>query len=206
MNVYHVHVNLIKGKNKMSVANPIAEIAAALRAMPPITVANGTHTKPVSIGGPVTIPAVQPINYVERFITPKEKESYYIVKFEIDQRDADRITVSSKQSGKLDNDELIKLAIMLNYQQIDDWDGEWYNLGAMEEYLSENYLDGFFYDSCNRFGFDDITIEGYDADKDEFYSVVIPELEDLGITNITEAYHKYFKTGDDCDSYETDED
>ena len=63
----------------MSVANPIAEIAAALRAMPPITVANGTHTKPVSIGGPVTIPAVQPINYVERFITPKEKESYYLI-------------------------------------------------------------------------------------------------------------------------------
>ena len=190
----------------MSVANPIAEIAAALRAMPPITVVNGTHTKPVSIGGPVTIPAVQPMGYVERFITPKEKESYYIVKFEIDQRDADCITVSSKQSGKLDTDELIKLAIMLNYRQIDDWDGEWFNLGAMEEYLSENYLDGFFYDACNRFGFDDITIEGYDADKDEFYSVTIPELEDLGIKNITEAYHKYFKTGDDCDSYETDED
>lgn len=180
----------------MSVANPIAEIAAALRAMPPITVTNGTHPRPTSIGGPTNIPVTQPMGYVERFVTPKQKESYYIVTFEIDQRDADRITVSSKQSGKLDCDELIRLAIMLNYQQIDDWDGGWFNLSAMEDYLSENYLSGFFYDACNRFGFDDITIEGYDADKDEFYSIVIPELEDLGITDITEAYHKYFNCGE----------
>ena len=186
----------------MSVANPIAEIAAALRAMPPITVVNGTHPRPTSIGGPGNILAVQPMGYVERFMTPKPKESYYIVTFKIDQRDADCITVSSKQRGKLDSDELIRLSIMKHYDEIDDWDGGWYNLGPMEEYISDNYLDGFFYDSCNRFGFDDIRVEGYDADKDEFYTIDIPTPSEIGIQNITNAYHQYFN----CEEASEDED
>ena len=186
----------------MSVANPIAEIAAALRAMPPITVANGTHPRPTSIGGPGNIPAVQPMGYVERFMTPKPKESYYIVTFEIDQRDADCITVSATQRGKLDSDELIRLSIMKHYREIDDWDGEWFNLSAMEEYLSDTYLSGFFYDACNRFGFDDIRVEGYDADKDEFYKIDIPTPSELGIQNITNAYHQYFN----CEEASEDED
>lgn len=182
----------------MSVANPIAEIAEALRASTArVVVSEGIHTTPASVGGPANIPVTQYMGYVERFITPKQKESYYIVTFDIDQRDADCITVSSKQSGKITMDELIKLAIMLNYREIDDWDGEWFNLGPMEEYLSDNYLSGSFYDACNRFGFDDITIEGYDADKDEFYELVIPPLEQLGINNVTAAYHEYFGVDDE---------
>ena len=129
-------------------------------------------------------------------MTPKQKESYYIVIFDIDQRDADRITVSSKQHGKLDSDELIRLSIMKHYRAIDDWDGEWYNLSPIEEYISDNYLHGFFYDSCNRFGFDDISIEGYDADKDEFYTIDVPTPSQLGIRNITNAYHQYFNCGE----------
>ena len=187
----------------MSVANPIAEIAEALRARTAqVVVSEGTHTNPASIGGPGNIPAVQPMGYVERFVTPKQKESYYIVTFDIDQRDADCITVSSKQRGKLDSDELIRLSIMKHYREIDDWDGGWYNLGAMEEYISDNYLSGFFYDSCNRFGFDDISIEGYDADKDEFYKIDIPTPSQLGIQNITNAYHQYFN----CEEGSEDED
>jgi len=182
----------------MSVANPIAEIAEALRARTAqVVVSEGTHTTPVSIGGPANIPAVQSMGYVERFITPKQKASYYIVTFDIDQRDADCITVSSTQHGKLDSDELIRLSIMKHYREIDDWDGEWYNLGPMEEYISDNYLNGFFYDSCNRFGFDDISIEGYDADKDEFYTIDIPTPSQLGIQNITNAYHQYFNCEDE---------
>ena len=119
----------------MSVANPIAEIAEALRASTArVVVSEGTHTTLASIGGPGNIPATQYMGgYVERFVTPKQKESYYIVTFDIDQRDADCITVSSKQRGKLDSDELIRLSIMKHYREIDDWDGGWYNLGPMEE-------------------------------------------------------------------------
>lgn len=181
----------------MSVANPIAEIAEALRARTAqVVVSDGIHTTPASVGGSTNIPVTQYMGYVERFITPKQKESYYIVTFDIDQRDADCITVSSKQHGKLDSDELIRLSIMKHYCEIDDWDGEWYNLGPMEEYISDNYLDGFFYHSCNRFGFDDISIEGYDADKDEFYTMDIPTPSQLGIQNITNAYHQYFNCGE----------
>ena len=182
----------------MSVANPIAEIAEALRARTAqVIVSEGIHTTPASIGGPGNIPSVQPMGYIERFMAPKQKESYYIVTFDIDQRDADCITVSSKQEGKLDCDELIRLSIMKHYREIDDWDGGWYNLGAMEDYISDNYLDGFFYDSCNRFGFDNISIEGYDADKDEFYTIDVPPPSQLGIQNITDAYHQYFDCGEE---------
>lgn len=182
----------------MSVANPITEIAEALKARTAqVAVSEGIHTTPVSVSGPANISAVQTMGYIERFMAPKQKESYYIVTFDIDQRDADCITVSSKQHGKLDSDELIRLSIMKHYREIDDWDGEWYNLGSMEEYISDNYLNGFFYDSCNRFGFDDITVEGYDADKDEFYTIDIPAPSELGIRNITNAYHQYFDCGED---------
>lgn len=135
----------------------------------------------------------------EDFARPTAKRSYYIVHFDIDQRDADCISVSTREIyGKLELDELIRLTILTNYMLLDAYDGEWYNLGPLEEYLKE-YLDGFFYDPCNRFKVDDINITGYDADKDEFFEIDMPDLLELGIDDINEAYHKYFDIEDEYD-------
>lgn len=134
---------------------------------------------------------------VEGFIHLKPKQSYYVIHFDIDQRDADCISVSTSEIyGKMDIEELTKLTILANYMLLDDYDGEWYNLGPLEEFISE-YLNGFFYDPCNRFKVDDITITGYDADKDQFFEIELPDLLELGIEDINEAYHKYFKVEDE---------
>lgn len=138
----------------------------------------------------------------EDFARPTAKRSYYIVHFDIDQRDADCISVSTREIyGKMDIEELTKLTILANYMLLDDYDGEWYNLGPLEDYLKE-YLDGFFYDPCNRFKVDDINITGYDADKNEFFEIDMPDLLELGIKDINEAYHKYFGVEDE---YEDDD-
>ena len=129
--------------------------------------------------------------------TVKKKKSYYVVTFDIDQRDADCITVSSRQDGEPSVEELIKLAILEHYDDLSAYDGAWYNLGPLQEFLDNVYLNGFFYEPCNRFKIDGISITGYDAEKDMFYDLPIPSLKDLGITNIDEAYEHYFSTEDD---------
>lgn len=129
--------------------------------------------------------------------TVKKKKSYYVVTFDIDQRDADCIKVSSRQDGEPSVEELIKLAILEHYDELSVYDGAWYNLGPLEEFLDNVYLSGFFYEPCNRFKIDGISITGYDAKKDEFYDLPIPSLKNLGITNIDEAYEHYFPAEDD---------
>ena len=134
---------------------------------------------------------------VEQFMEIQRPESHYVVTFEIDQRDADDITVSSYQSGKLSKEELIKLSILAHYNQLSDYDGGWWSLRPLDDFLEE-YLHGNFYDQCNRFKVNDIEIHGYNADTNQFYTMDIPELDELGIVDIDEAYHQYFG-GDECD-------
>ena len=129
--------------------------------------------------------------------TVKKKKSYYVVTFYIDQRDADCITVSSRQDGEPSVEELIKLAILEHYDDLSAYDGAWYNLGPLQEFLDDVYLRGFFYEPCNRFKINGISITGYNAKKDEFYDLPIPSPKDLGITNIDEAYEHYFDIDDE---------
>lgn len=134
---------------------------------------------------------------IDSFKKTANKESYYVVKFDIDQRDADWITVSSRQNGEPSVRELIKLAILEHYDDLSAYDGAWFNLGPLQDFLDNVYLDGFFYEPCNRFKINGISITGYDAEKDMFYDLPIPSLKDLGITNIDEAYEHYFPTESD---------
>lgn len=133
---------------------------------------------------------------IDFFKKPATKKSYYVVTFDIDQRDADCIKVSSRQNGEPNVEELIRLAILEHYDDLSAYDGAWFNLGPLQDFL-ESYLWGFFYEPCNRFKIDGISITGYNAEKDEFYDLPIPSFKDLGITNIDEAYEHYFPTGDD---------
>lgn len=134
---------------------------------------------------------------VEQFMEIQRPESHYVVTFEIDQRDADDITVSSYQTGELSKEELIKLSILAHYDQLSNYDGGWWSLRPLDNFLEE-YLHGNFYDQCNRFKVNDIEIHGYNADTNQFYTMDIPELDELGIVDIDEAYHQYFD-GDECD-------
>lgn len=135
---------------------------------------------------------------IDSFKKPvKTKKSYYVVTFDIDQRDADCITVSSRKDGEPSVEELIKLAILEHYDDLTAYDGAWFNLGPLERFLDDVYLSGFFYEPCNRFKIDGISITGYDANKDEFYDLPIPSLKNLGITNIDDAYEHYFPAEDD---------
>lgn len=134
---------------------------------------------------------------IDSFKKTANKKSYYVVTFDIDQRDADCIKVSSRQNGEPSVEELIKLAILEHYDDLSAYDGAWFNLGPLQDFLDNEYLSGFFYEPCNRFKIDGISITGYDAKKDEFYDLPIPSLKDLGITNIDEAYEHYFPTEDD---------
>ena len=128
---------------------------------------------------------------VEQFMEIQRPESHYVVTFEIDQRDADDITVSSYQTGELSKEELIKLSILAHYNQLSDYDGGWWSLRPLDDFLEE-YLQGNFYDQCNRFKVNGIEIHGYNADTNQFYTMDIPELDELGIVDIDEAYHQYF--------------
>lgn len=128
---------------------------------------------------------------VEQFMEIQRPESHYVVTFEIDQRDADDITVSSYQTGELSKEELIKLSILAHYDQLSDYDGGWWSLGPLDDFLEE-YLQGNFYDQCNRFKVNGIEIHGYNADTNQFYTMDIPELDELGIVDIDEAYRQYF--------------
>lgn len=130
---------------------------------------------------------------VEQFMEIQRPESHYVVTFEIDQRDADDITVSSYQTGELSKEELIKLSILAHYDQLSDYDGGWWSLRPLDDFLEE-YLQGNFYDQCNRFKVNGIEIHGYNADTNQFYTMDIPELDELGIVDIDEAYHHYFYT------------
>lgn len=133
---------------------------------------------------------------IDSFKKTAKKKSYYVVTFNIDQRDADCITVSSRQDGELSVEELIKLAILEHYDDLSAYDGAWFNLGPLQDFL-EFYLRGFFYEPCNRFKVDGISITGYDAKNDKFYNLPIPSLKDLGIMNIDEAYEHYFNVEDE---------
>lgn len=134
---------------------------------------------------------------IDSFKKTATKKSYYVVTFDIDQRDADCIKVSSRQDGEPSVEALIKLAILEHYDDLSVYDGAWFNLGPLQDFLDNEYLNGFFYEPCNRFKIDGISITGYDAKKDEFYDLPIPSFKDLGITNIDEAYEHYFPTEDD---------
>ncbi len=128
---------------------------------------------------------------VEQFMEIQRPESHYIVTFEIDQRDADDITVSSYQSGKISKEELIKLSILAHYRNLSAYDGGWESLGPLNDFLEE-YLRGNFYDQCNRFKVNGIEIHGYNADTNQFYVMDVPGLGELGIEDIDEAYRQYF--------------
>lgn len=128
---------------------------------------------------------------IDSFKKTVKKKSYYVVTFDIDQRDADYIEVSSRQDGEPSVEELIKLAILEHYDDLTAYDGAWYSLGPFEEFLS-GYLNGFFYEPCNRFKINGISITGYDAKEDRFYDLPIPSIKALGIENIDDAYEHYF--------------
>lgn len=134
---------------------------------------------------------------IDSFKKTAGKKSYYVVTFYIDQRDADCIKVSSRKDGEPSVEGLIKLAILEHYDDLSVYDGAWFNLGPLQDFLDNEYLSGFFYEPCNRFKIDGISITGYDAKKDEFYDLPIPCFKDLGITNIDEAYEHYFPREDD---------
>lgn len=129
---------------------------------------------------------------IDSFKKTTKKKSYYVVTFDIDQRDADCIKVSSRQDGEPSVEELIKLAILEHYDDLSDYDGAWFNLGPLQDFLDNEYLSGFFYEPCNRFKINGISITGYDVKTDKFYNLPIPSLKEFGITNIDEAYEHYF--------------
>lgn len=140
---------------------------------------------------------------VDKFKKTSKPKSHYIVTLDIDQRDADCITVSSYQEGNITLEELIKLTILAHYSDLADYDYEWYNLGALNDYI-EQLLSGNFYDQCNRFKINDVTITGYDAKKNEFYNIPIPSLKSLGIDDIDAAYDEYFPSNSDYDDDDED--
>jgi hypothetical protein len=134
---------------------------------------------------------------VDSFVRPYKPESYHTVKFKIDQRDADYITVSGTRPGKPTADELAQLVILDNYRNLQDYDGAWYNVCRYLDTVLERYLHGTFYDCCNRFKVNTISITGYDAEKGEFYEIPLPSPEELGITDLEAAYEHYFKQDDE---------
>ena len=143
---------------------------------------------------------------VDSFVRPYKPESYHTVEFEIDQRDADYITVSGTRHGKPTVDELAKLVILANYRKLQDYDGAWYNVCGYLDTVLERYLRGTFYDCCNRFKVESISITGYDAEKDEFYAIPLPSMEEMGITDLEAAYEYYFKQDDDDEEGDSDND
>lgn len=121
----------------------------------------------------------------------RKDKSFYVIKFEIDQRDADYITVSTSPiDGFPTKTELTRLCVMANYRDLKCYDGAWCDMYKIEDALEE-YLDGSFYDPCNRFKIEDISIWGYDADTKSFYDMDLPKPSQLGMT-LDEAYESLF--------------
>lgn len=121
----------------------------------------------------------------------RKDKSFYVIKFEIDQRDADDITVSTSPiTGFPTKTELARLCVMANYRDLECYDGGWWDVGKISDAL-EFYLDGNFYDPCNRFKIEDISIWGYDANTKSFYEMDLPEPDQLGIS-LDEAYEQLF--------------
>ena len=121
----------------------------------------------------------------------RQDKSFYVIKFEIDQRDADDITVSTSPiTGFPTKTELARLCVMANYRDLECYDGGWWDVGKISDAL-EFYLDGNFYDPCNRFKIEDISIWGYDANTKSFYEMDLPEPDQLGIS-LDEAYEQLF--------------
>lgn len=119
-------------------------------------------------------------------------KSFYVIKFEIDQRDADYITVSTSPiDGFPSKKKLAKLCVMANYRKLECYDGAWWDVGGIREAL-ESYIDGGFYEPCNRFKIEDISIWGYDADTKSFYDMDLPKPSQLGMT-LDEAYEQLFR-------------
>ena len=118
-------------------------------------------------------------------------KSFYVIKFEIDQRDADDITVSTSPiTGFPTKTELARLCVMANYRELECYDGDWCDMYKIEEALEE-YLEGSFYDPCSRFRIEDISVWGYDANTKSFYEMDLPEPDQLGIS-LDEAYEQLF--------------
>jgi acyl carrier protein len=118
-------------------------------------------------------------------------KSFYVVKFEIDQRDADYITVSTSPiDGFPSKKTLAKLCVMAHYRDLERYDGAWWGMGGIREAL-ESYIDGSFYDACNRFKIEGISIWGYDANTKSFYDMDLPEPSQLGMS-LDEAYESLF--------------
>ncbi len=138
-------------------------------------------------------------------------ESKYIIKFEIDQRDADYITIATDLiDGKPNRNLLINLCIVNNYNKLEEYDYEWYNLPGMENYL-QSLWNGFIYEACNRFKIESVEIKGFDGDSMSWYEIKdfsLNRLRELGITDINEAYReriKNFDPEDDLDFGEEDD-
>ena len=121
----------------------------------------------------------------------RKDKSFYVIKFEIDQRDADDITVSTSPiEGFPTKTELARLCVMANYRDLECYDGAWSDMYKIEEALEE-YLEGSFYDPCNRFKIEGISVWGYDANTKSFYEMDLPEPDQLGIS-LDEAYEQLF--------------
>lgn len=121
----------------------------------------------------------------------RNDKSFYVVKFEIDQRDADDIIVSTSPiKGFPTKTELARLCVMANYRDLDCYDGSWWDMDKIGDALDE-YLHGSFYDPCNRFKIMDISVWGYDANTKSFYDIDLPEPDELGIS-LDDAYEKLF--------------
>ena len=86
---------------------------------------------------------------------------------------------------------MIKLSILAHYSELSAYNGSWWSLRPLNDFFEE-YLQGNFYDQCNRFTVYGIEIHGYNADTNQFYTMDIPELDELGINDIDEAYRQYF--------------
>ena len=128
------------------------------------------------------------------------KKSYYTVKFDVDLCDADYTSATSDVfEGEMDEEELIKLTILANFKDLSAYDGGWYSMGPLQEFMAEYVGYGLFHDVYNRFTVEDVIINGYDAEKGQYYTIPIPDQEDLGIDDIDEAYEKYFALCDEED-------
>lgn len=76
-------------------------------------------------------------------------------------------------------------------EQENDFNNYWMGDTAVDKWATDGE------DAMQAFHYIFFQIEGYDADKDEFYTIDIPAPPQLGIQNITNAYHQYFNCGEE---------